>query len=46
MPADDVNLLISMTDAIKTNEFAFVSNDLEKLLKRKPLSLEEYLKEV
>ncbi|WP_412469196.1 hypothetical protein [Pedobacter sp. KLB.chiD] len=46
MLEDDINLLMSMSHAISTNEFAFVGNDLEKLLPGKPLSLEEYLKEI
>lgn len=39
-----VDLLVSMAKGIKAGEFSYTADTLEKLLKRKPLSLDEFLK--
>lgn len=44
MPLEVVDLLVSMANAIKAGEFSLTENTLEKLLGRKPLSLNEYVK--
>lgn len=42
-PLEVVDLLVSMAKGIKSGEFSFTENTLEKLLNRKPLSLSEYV---
>lgn len=44
LPMQVVDLLVSMANGIKTGEFSHTENTLEKLLGRKPLSLNAYLK--
>lgn len=44
MPIEVVDLLVSMANGIKGGEFSHVDNTLEKLLGRKSLSLNEYIK--
>lgn len=44
MPTDVVDLLVSMANGIKANEFSLTDNTLEKLLGRKLLSLNDYVK--
>lgn len=44
MPPEIVNLLVSMANGIKIGEFSYVDNTLEKLLGRKPLILNEFIK--
>lgn len=44
MPVEVADLLVSMANGIKTGEFSYIDNTLEKLLGRKPLSLSEYVK--
>lgn len=44
MPVEVADLLVSMANAIKAGEFSLTENTLEKLLGRKSLSLNEYVK--
>lgn len=44
MPVEVVDLLVSMANGIKSGEFSYIHNTLEKLLGRKPLDLKDYLK--
>ncbi|AZA48993.1 SDR family oxidoreductase [Chryseobacterium carnipullorum] len=44
MPVDVVDLLVSMANGIKVGEFSYTSDTLEKLLGRKPLDLNKYVK--
>ncbi|MBK9149660.1 MAG: SDR family oxidoreductase [Saprospiraceae bacterium] len=44
IPLAIVELLVSMANGIKAGEFSHTSNTIEKLLRRKPLDLVEYLK--
>jgi NAD(P)H dehydrogenase (quinone) len=44
MPIEVADLLVSMANGIKTGEFSHIDNTLEKLLGRKPLALNEYIK--
>jgi NAD(P)H dehydrogenase (quinone) len=44
MSLEVIDLLISMANGIKAGEFSFVDDSLETLLKRKPLTLQSYLK--
>jgi NAD(P)H dehydrogenase (quinone) len=45
VPAEYVGLTAGFAEAIKLNEFNLPGTDLEKLLGRKPVSLESFLKE-
>ncbi len=44
MPVEVVDLLVSMANGIKAGEFSLIENTLEKLLGRKSLNLNEYVK--
>lgn len=44
VPLKVVDLLVSMANGIKSGEFSYIGNRLEKLLGRKPLDLNEYIK--
>ena len=44
MPLEVMDLLVSMANGIKAGEFSLIENTLEKLLGRKSLSLNEYIK--
>ncbi|SFB86374.1 NAD(P)H dehydrogenase (quinone) [Parapedobacter composti] len=46
MPVEVVDLLVSMANGIKVGEFSHVDSTLEKLLGRKSLDLNEYVKEL
>lgn len=46
IPLVVVDLLVSMARGIKAGEFSYTSNTLEKLLARKPLSLNAYIKKL
>lgn len=44
IPVEVADLLASMANGIKSGEFSYIDNTLEKLLGRKPSDLNEYLK--
>lgn len=44
IPVEVADLLVSMANGIKTGEFSYIDNTLEKLLGRKPLVLNEFIK--
>lgn len=44
MPDDQIGWQLSLADSIKANEFSYVDSTLEDLLKRKPLEINEYLR--
>jgi NAD(P)H dehydrogenase (quinone) len=46
VPAEIVGMTAGFSQAIKEGEFFFENNDLENLLKRKPVSLKEFLASV
>lgn len=46
MPEEEVPVYLSMADGIKANEFAYTDDSLEHLLKRKPVTVEEYIKSI
>ncbi len=46
IPFEVVDLLVSMANGIKAGEFSYIDNSLEKLLGRKPLDLNEYIKDL
>lgn len=43
LPEELISCMVSMVDGIKANEFSGVEKDLEFLLRRQPLSFENYL---
>jgi NAD(P)H dehydrogenase (quinone) len=44
MPDDQIGWQLSLADSIKADEFSYVDDTLEDLLKRKPFELKEYLR--
>jgi NAD(P)H dehydrogenase (quinone) len=46
MPEEETNWFLSLTESIKYNEFAYVDDTLRELLNRKPVQLNDYLKEM
>ncbi len=44
IPVEVADLLVSMVNGVKAGEFSYVDNTLEKLLGRKPLTLNEFIK--
>lgn len=46
VPGEIIGMIAGFSQAIKEGEFDFSNNDLEKLIKRKPTTVKEYLKSV
>ncbi|ATP56887.1 NAD(P)-dependent oxidoreductase [Pedobacter ginsengisoli] len=44
IPDDQIGWQLSLADSIKANEFSYVDGTLEDLLKRKPVELKDYLR--
>ena len=44
IPDDQIGWQLSLADSIKADEFSYVDDTLEDLLKRKPFALKEYLR--
>jgi NAD(P)H dehydrogenase (quinone) len=46
MTEEEVPVYLSIADSIQANEFAYVDDSLERLLKRKRVTVEEYVKSI